>query len=421
MDDHPISAPVSLAPPGEPTKLLAPQTDVPALLQDFLANARLRGYSENTQRSYNKTIADLLAFLAGLDLRELRPAHLRQWMAWLISKGTSYNGLAQRFYAVRSFLDFAVLLGVLPFNPARQMKARIFRRALPHSPSEKEVLKLLGATKSLRDHTIIETLYATGCRNSELVGMRIENINWHDRSVRVMGKGLKERLLPIGRKAIRALQLYTKGHTSGPVFRADEEWTPKKQQGVLKLEAGKHWVGAWRENRRLSNGSVKRVIRQKRLGQIDSLTRAEARAAVAGFLSRRPWLLRARKIRHARPLNPDQPITSRQIRRIVAEAASRAGLGRVYPHMLRHAAATHLLDHGADLRIIQEFLGHASISTTQIYTHVSMTHLRATLERCHPRWAARETPAAPGNPLLAYLRATLERHHPRWAQTEPRE
>src|SRR2546425_1030960 len=91
MDDHPISAPVSLAPPGEPTKLLAPQTDVPALLQDFLANARLRGYSENTQRSYNKTIADLLAFLAGLDLRELRPAHLRQWMAWSRA-GTSVCG-----------------------------------------------------------------------------------------------------------------------------------------------------------------------------------------------------------------------------------------------------------------------------------------------------------------------------------------
>ena len=206
MDALPISGPVSLAPPSEPTKLLASRIDLPALVQDFLANARLRGYSQDTQRSYKKTITDLLAFLAGLDLREVRPAHLRKWQAWLISKGTSYNGLAQRFYAVRSFFDFAVLLGVLPFNPARQMKARIFRRALPHSLREKEVLKLLEATKSLRDRAIIEVLYATGCRNSELVGMRIENVNWLDRSVRVMGKGRKERLMPIGRKAICALR-----------------------------------------------------------------------------------------------------------------------------------------------------------------------------------------------------------------------
>ena len=269
------------------------------------------------------------------------------------------------------------------------MKARTFRRPLPHCLSEKEVLKLLGATKSLRDHTIIEMLYATGCRNSELVGMRIENVNWLDRSVRVMGKGLKERLLPIGRKAIRSLRLYTKGRTSGPLFRAEEEWTQRKQQGGL-LQAGKYWVGSWRENRRLPDGSVKRVRRGKCLGRSDTLTRAEARAALTALLSRKPWLLRARKTKLPRPLNPDQPITSRQIRRVVAEAASRAGLGRVHPHMLRHAAATHLLDHGADLRIIQEFLGHASISTTQIYTHVSMSHLRATLERCHPRWAETE-------------------------------
>jgi integrase/recombinase XerD len=233
--------------------------------------------------------------------------------------------IARAIAAVRSFHRFCVEEGLLLSDPAVEIGGPRVPQGIPKALSEAEVEALLAAVpgdgpRPTRDRAILETLYAGGLRISEMVGLDLGDIDLHDGFVRVLGKGNKERVVPVGRGAREALGDY--------LARGRPELLPLKRSRDAAL---------------FLNARGGRLTRQG------------------------AWL-------------------------IVRGAGDRAGLrGRLFPHVLRHSCATHMLDRGADIRVVQELLGHASLSTTQVYTRVSPERLRAVYDAAHPR--AR---AAPG-------------------------
>jgi integrase/recombinase XerD len=232
---------------------------------------------------------------------------------------------------VRSFHRFCVDEALASTDPSEDVHAPKVPLGIPKALSETDVEALLASVtgedpRATRDRAILETLYASGVRITELVGLDRADLDLEGGLVRVFGKGAKERVVPIGRPARAAIATY--------------------------LEQGRP-----------------ELLRSGRAGR---------RAGDAVFLNARGGRL-----------------TRQGCWGIVRGAGTRAGLGdRVHPHVLRHSCATHLLDHGADIRVVQEVLGHASVSTTQVYTKVSAERLRAVYEAAHPR--ARTIPIAGG-------------------------
>jgi len=243
------------------------------------------------------------------------------------------SSIARALVAVRSFHRFCVEEGFLTADPSEEVGAPRVPQGIPKALTEAEVEALLNAVigdtpRATRDRAIVETLYATGVRISELVGLDRRDVDLDDGLLRVMGKGSKERIVPVGRTARDALGLY--------FARARPE-----------------------------------LVRPDRRSRSDG--EAVFLNARGGRLSRQScW-------------------------KIVRTTGERAGLvGRLSPHVLRHSCATHMLDRGADIRVVQELLGHASLSTTQVYTKVSPERLRAVYEAAHPRARFPDTASRPG-------------------------
>ena len=239
------------------------------------------------------------------------------------------SSIARSVSAVHSFHRFCLEEGLVASNPSEDIGAPRVPQGIPKALSEDEVNALLAAIagdgpRALRDRAILETLYAGGVRISELVGLDVDDLDLHDGLARVLGKGSKERVVPLGRGARDALGAY--------------------------LERGRP--------------------------ELDRARRARAPNLRSGTQPGRAVFLNARGGR----------LTRQGAWLIVRDAGGRAGLGdRLYPHVLRHSCATHMLDHGADIRVVQELLGHASLSTTQVYTKVSPERLRAVYDLAHPR------------------------------------
>jgi integrase/recombinase XerC len=291
-----------------------------------------RGRSPNTVRGYVSDVVSLLdhvvrmggATAADLDLRALR-----SWLARLRSTGAARTSLARRAAAARTFTAWAHRDGLLPTDVGAALASPKARREIPVvlRPDQAEELVTApanvplprpgqpdaapAAAAALRDRAVLELLYATGIRVSELCGLNIRDVDRSRRVVRVLGKGAKERTVPFGLPAEAALD-------------------------------------AW-----LRRG----------------------RPELAGPHSGTALLLGLRGGR----LNPTT------VRQLVASYAHGEGLPRTSPHGLRHSAATHLLEGGADLRSVQELLGHSSLASTQIYTHVSVERLRSAYRQAHPR------------------------------------
>jgi integrase/recombinase XerC len=299
--------------------------DLAAVLGDFerhLVSERDR--SQHTVRAYVGDVASLLdhlhrgraSGLADLDLRTLR-----SWLARLRSQGRSRATLARRASAARTFTSWAHRVGLLEDDPGAALDSPRRRRTLPEvlrADQAAETLSALadeagpGHPVALRDSAVLELLYAGGLRVGELVGLDVDDVDHDRRLVRVLGKGRKERSVPIGVPAERAVQA---------------------------------WLAAGRP------------------------VMAAADSGPALFLG----------IRGGR-------IDPRTVRRVVhARVSAVPGTPDLGPHGLRHSAATHLLEGGADLRSVQELLGHSSLATTQIYTHVSAERLRQAYLQAHPR------------------------------------
>ncbi|BBX17435.1 recombinase XerC [Mycolicibacterium duvalii] len=297
-----------------------------AVLDEFDQYLALqRGRSEHTRRAYLGDLRSLLAFVEnrspGAGLQGLTLPLLRSWLATQAAAGTARSTLARRTSAAKTFTAWALRRGLLSDDPAARLQTPAARRTLPAVLRQDQALDALGAAKSgaqqndplaLRDRLIVEMLYATGIRVSELCGLDIDDVDRPRRLLRVLGKGNKQRTVPYG----------------GP--------------GDAALTA---WL-------------------------------SEGRPKLATDRSGPALLLGARGGR----LDP------RQARTVVHQTVSAvAGAPDIGPHGLRHSAATHLLEGGADLRVVQELLGHSSLATTQLYTHVSVARLRAVHDQAHPR------------------------------------
>ncbi len=282
-----------------------------------------RGRSGHTARAYLGDVHSLFTLLddQGVDqLSEVGLAELRAWLGSLADAGASRATLARRAAAVRTFFRWAAHTGRVPVDPSVRLIAPRRTRPLPGvlRPDEATELLDLAAVRAddddpihLRDRAVVELLYASGLRVGELTALDVDDLDPAERTVRVMGKGGKERVVPFGVPAARALA----------------DWA-----------AARHRV-------------------------------ANARSGPALFLGRR-----------------GARVDPRQVRALVHELLSHlADAPDLGPHGLRHSAATHLLEGGADLRVVQELLGHASLATTQIYTHVSADRLRKSYEQAHPR------------------------------------
>ena len=284
-----------------------------------------RGRSANTLSAYRRDLRVYVGWLReqAMPLADVDEAVLTTYVGWLRQSGRAPASVARALVSVRSLYRFMAEEGRLAADPAAEVEVPRVPKGLPKPLTEAEVAALLDAVVgdgavARRDRAMLEVLYGTGLRISELVGLGLADIDLQSTLLRAFGKGAKERMVPIGRFARDALAAYL-----GP--------------GGRDVLAPERWA---------RRGDAEAVFLNRRGGR---LSRQGA------------W-------------------------QIVRGHGDRAGLGdRLSPHVLRHSCATHMLDHGADIRAVQELLGHASLSTTQVYTLVSTERLRTVYDAAHPR------------------------------------
>jgi integrase/recombinase XerC len=292
-----------------------------------------KGYSSHTQRAYRHNLLELAAFVAAdsdhgkvlkasqtlgkVTLNAVDTLQIRRYLGYLHNRNQKAT-IARKLAAIRSFFRYLHKHRFIEDNPAESLRPPKYGKPIPTYLVVDDMLRLLETVKpmgilGLRNKAILETLYSAGVRVSELAGMNVGAVDDRNGVVRVLGKGGKERLVPIGTKALEALSAY-------------------RDALAQELGIGRHADGALflnKDNGRLSTRSIARIV--------DKMARACGLAV---------------------------PIS---------------------PHAMRHSFATHLLDGGADLRAVQELLGHSSLSTTQRYTHVNIDRLMVAYDKAHPR------------------------------------
>ncbi|MBN2168169.1 MAG: tyrosine recombinase XerC [Actinobacteria bacterium] len=279
-----------------------------------------RHYSKKTIEAYKIDLLHFEDFMKRVevdDFRQIDHKTLRSFLANQVTRGYSRSTVARRCACIKAFFKYLIESGVIDKDPATTVSFPVKEKKLPRFLTEEEALTLVesgigGETLALRNKAVVELLYATGIRVSELCDILLGDVDFKNGVIMVMGKGSRERTVLAGKLAIEAVKRYV------------EELRPSL------IEEGDY-----------SGGSL--------------------------FLGKR-----------GRPLNP------REVRRILKKQSLMIDSGNVSPHTLRHTFATHLLANGADLRAVQELLGHKDISTTQIYTHLTLGEVRKAYDRCHP-------------------------------------
>ncbi len=307
-------------PPTEPS--LPPPPEFQGKLLEFLDYLQAEcGLALNTRKAYQ---ADLRAFIvhvlgeAVTDLSQVAVTHVETFVLVLRGRGLAVSSVCRTLAAVRMFCRYLTLTGVLPHDVSASVEAPRKWHRLPTVLDDRSVHELLDGplpghdAHALRDQAMLLLLYASGMRASELAGLEVDGVHTQLGVVRVMGKGSKERIIPVAEQALRAIERYVQEH--------------------------------------------------------------------------RPGLVRDTQVRHLFLSRTGRPLCREDVFRIVRKYVRRVGLrGRVSPHTLRHSFATQLLTRGADLRSVQKMLGHVDIATTQIYTHVDASRLKAVHKKFHPR------------------------------------
>jgi integrase/recombinase XerC len=306
-------------------------------IERFLAHlAQERRMSGHTVAAYRRDLHTMIRFCERRKLTRwdaLDNSQVRAFAAAEHAGGMAPRSIQRRLSALRSFYEFLLREGAVARNPAQDVRAPKTKKRLPHTLDVDQMARLLDFrvddSLSSRDKAIMELFYSSGLRLSELVGLDLSAIDLKDRTVRVLGKGNKARIVPIGRHAIGALN----------------KWLVQR----------------------------------------------------AGLLKQRPDMSSRRAGAPASPLfvgRTGRQLSVRAVQLRVDTWARRQGLAlHVHPHMFRHSFATHLLESSSDLRGVQELLGHADISSTQIYTHLDFAHLASVYDAAHPRARRRSRPA----------------------------
>lgn len=285
------------------------------LIEKFLEYLKKeRDYSEETVRAYKNDLLQFKEYLIDRentnDLLKVNYQMVRNFVGYLLKYGYDKKSTARKLSAVKSFYKFLKSIKLIEKNPALGLKSPRLEKKLPTFLTEaqvKEVLDLQPPTEiSYRDKAILELLYASGLRVSELVNLKISDVDFENRVLRVKGKGGKERVVPFGSYALKAIKNY-----------------------LQERKDNSPYLFVSKFNKKLSNRQIQKIVKK--------------------YLSKIP--------------NP--PATN--------------------PHTFRHSFATHLLDRGADLRAVQELLGHSSLETTQIYTHLTIGKLKEIYKKTHPR------------------------------------
>ena len=292
------------------------QPDVERFLDSMWSE---RGLSENTLAAYRADLSGLARWLEGqsVELMDAQREHLLAFLAWRVQQGARPRSTARQLSSIRRFYRHMLREGRIPEDPTTRIDMPKLGRPLPKSLSEGEVESLLRAPDvaeplGIRDRAMLELLYATGLRVSELVSVRMSQVNLKQGVVRVVGKGNRERLVPIGEEA--------------------QKW-------------------------------IEKFLTDARLD-----------------------ILGGRQSDYLFPTRRSDYMTRQAFWHIIKRYAEEAGIpASLSPHTLRHAFATHLLNHGADLRVVQMLLGHSDVSTTQIYTHVARERLKDVHSKHHPR------------------------------------
>jgi integrase/recombinase XerC len=326
-----------------------------------------QNYRESTILGYCSTARKLCTFVGDRPLRSVTPMQISDFITSTLPTQWSDSRVHDKLTALRCFFDFLYLGGVVDSVAPRYLSARGRIKKLPPTISQPQALKLIKAAKTPREKAIVELFYATGSRTKEVAEIRVENINFKKRCFPVLAKR-KERIVYFGPAAHEALKLYLGERKSGYLFQ--DEIRP--QRGILAYH-NDAWLATWRDH----HVGIKHGQRcSKGLGSTKTTSRAQAKARFKELM---------KTINLVRP-KPDRPLTNSTFNRIIQEVARRAKLGIIVtPKMLRHSFATHLLERGADIRVIQELLGHAFLTSTQVYTRVSNLQAEETFRLYHPR------------------------------------
>lgn len=270
-----------------------------------------KNYSKHTIRAYRKDIKVFFDFLRDKDISRVDGNVVSYYIAFLLKYGFDTSTVARKLSSLKSFFKTLKKMGLIPDNPADMIRTPKKKKHLPGFLTYEQIERSL-KIEDPRDCAIMELLYSCGLRASELTGLDVRDVDFHNEEIRVMGKGGKERILPLGRRAGEAILRYLRSRKSRP--------GDSKTQTALFL----NYRGG-----RLTPRSLQRIVRK----HLISVARASG----------------------------------------------------TNPHILRHSFATHLLERGADLRAVQELLGHSSLSTVQIYTHLTTKRLKEIYKKAHPR------------------------------------
>jgi integrase/recombinase XerC len=306
---------------------------VERVVQSFIKYLKIeRGASIHTLRNYRSDLQQFVSYFQSrkeeTEWDKITLLNLRGYLVHLHQTGRGSSSIARKLAVIRTFFRFLHREGIVSHNPARLVPTPRQKRKLPTVLTVDQVTDLVGVpdkknSRSLRNRAILETLYSTGMRLSELVALDIEDINDREGIVRVKGKGQKERIVPIGSHALEAIRRYRES-----LIRVDSRPVQAAGSNPVFMNNRREFAG-----QRIGTRTVSRIV--------GHAGRQMVRSDIQGV--------------------------------------------RVTPHALRHSFATHLLEGGADLRAIQELLGHQRLSTTQRYTHLAADHLMEVYDKAHPR------------------------------------
>ncbi|MGA8538619.1 MAG: tyrosine recombinase XerC [Terriglobales bacterium] len=309
------------------------RTTIERAIDDFLRHLRERNASPHTIKAYTGDLDTFAAYIGSSAWTSIDHIAIRGFLSHLYDKGLSKTSVARALAAVRSLYRWLAQEGIVEQNPAKLVSTPRLPKKLPRVPTIEEMNAVLDAKMPEvasfpeRDRLMLELLYGCGIRNSELVGINLDDISLSNEAILIRGKGKKERYVPFGGSALAALSIYL----------------PWRQQMLLTL-------------RNTSRNAI-------------ATNPTPAKVTSALLVNQRGGRL-----------------TTRSVGRIVKRIAVAKGLSPdVHPHTLRHAFGTHMLEEGADLRAIQELLGHERLATTQRYTQLSVKHVMNVYDQTHPR------------------------------------